>query len=124
MIDLTEALRAHVNELPVNRGLLLITVPHTTCGLTVNEHADPDVASDLLKALDRMVPWEQGFSHGEGNAAAHMKASLLGCSVTLALSDHEVVLGRWQGLFLCEFDGPRTRTVRVELHASGGENLG
>jgi secondary thiamine-phosphate synthase enzyme len=88
-------------------------VPHTTAGITINENADPDVTADLQAALDRMVPWEAGYRHGEGNAAAHVKASLMGSSVRVLVDGGRLRLGTWQAIYLCEFDGPREREVWV-----------
>ena len=94
-------------------GVVTVFIPHTTCGVTINENADPDVVTDMLAALARMVPWEAGYRHGEGNAAAHVKASLMGFSAQVAVADGKLQLGTWQGIFLCEFDGPRVREVKV-----------
>jgi len=96
-------------------GALLVYVPHTTAGVCVNEGADPDVAGDLGRFLDRLVPWESDYRHSEGNAAAHLKASLVGTSVTIPVQDSKLSLGRWQEIFFCEFDGPRTRTVELRF---------
>lgn len=93
-------------------GCCLVFVPHTTAGVTINENADPDVVSDMLAALAAMVP-ELAYRHAEGNSPAHIKASLLGASVTVPVARRELVLGTWQGLYLCEFDGPRKRNVIV-----------
>ena len=88
-------------------------VPHTTAGVTINENADPDVVRDLTTALDRLVPWRGDYRHGEGNSAAHIKASLMGSSVRVLVSAGRLQLGTWQGVFFCEFDGPRQRTVWI-----------
>ena len=94
-------------------GVVTVFIPHTTCGVTINENADPDVVIDMLAALERMVPWEAGYRHGEGNSAAHVKASLMGFSVQVPVADGRLQLGTWQGIYLCEFDGPRVREVRI-----------
>jgi len=94
-------------------GVATVFVPHTTAGVTINENADPDVAADLEKAMERLVPQEAGYAHAEGNSAAHLRASLMGSSVSVPVVDGRPHLGTWQGVFLCEFDGPRTRTVWV-----------
>lgn len=95
-------------------GCVTVFVPHTTCGVTINENADPDVTADMAGALDRMVPWDDPrYRHGEGNSAAHVKASLMGSSVRVLVENGRLRLGTWQAIYLCEFDGPRTRTVWV-----------
>jgi secondary thiamine-phosphate synthase enzyme len=98
----------------VERGVLYVFVPHTTAGVTINENADPTVLHDLEQDLARLIPARQAYyHHREGNSASHLKASLIGSSVILLVQGGELVLGRWQGVYLCEFDGPRTRTVFV-----------
>jgi secondary thiamine-phosphate synthase enzyme len=92
-------------------------VPHTTAGITINENADPDVVHDFLAQLDRMVPWNQPFyQHAEGNSAAHVKASMMGSSCTVLIEEGNLCLGTWQGIWFCEFDGPRTRKVWLQIH--------
>ena len=96
--------------------MVTIYVPHTTAGVTINENADPDVIHDILTALDDAVPWRASFyQHGEGNSAAHVKSSLVGCSLTLPLIDGRMPLGTWQGIYFCEFDGPRGRKCSVTV---------
>lgn len=111
MVDLTEELRRVLAENEMREGRVTVYVPHTTAGVTINEHADPAVAGDILEFLDDLVPWERGWRHGEGNAAAHVKASLMGSSVTIDVEEGSPRLGTWQGVFFCEFDGPRKRNV-------------
>ena len=113
MIEVTGEVRALVEEAGVGRGKVTVFAPHTTAGVTVNEHADPAVAADILAHLEKMVPWDGRWRHGEGNAAAHVKASLVGSSATLPVEKGRLQLGTWQGVFFCEFDGPRTRKLRV-----------
>lgn len=120
MLDITQAVSKAVREAGIREGVVLVYVPHTTAGVTINESADPDVASDILDALERMVPWNAGWRHSEGNAAAHVKASLMGSSVRVAVEGGNLVLGTWQGIFLCEFDGPRTRKVLLKLNGKEG----
>ena len=115
MIDITGRVAALVRESGIKQGLCHAFVPHTTAAVTINENADPDVPRDILTALDRIVPLSEGYGHAEGNSAAHIKASLFGSSQTLLIDDGALVLGTWQSLFLCEFDGPRTRKVLVKL---------
>jgi secondary thiamine-phosphate synthase enzyme len=114
LVDITGRLQRVLEESGISDGLCCIYVPHTTCGLTINEHADPDVADDLLLALDRMVP-VAGFKHREGNSPAHVKTSLVGTALTIMVADYKLCLGTWQGVFLCEFDGPRERKVWIKL---------
>ena len=119
MIDITPSVAAAIAESGVSDGLVHVYVPHTTAGVTINENADPDVIHDVLAALDDAVPWRQGFyRHGEGNSAAHVKSSIVGCSATVPISGGKMALGTWQGVFLCEFDGPRTRKVIVTVVGS------
>ena len=115
MVEVTPQLRRAVEDAGLDAGRVVAYVPHTTAGITINENADPDVAHDMLAQLDAMVPWSQPFyRHGEGNAAAHVKASLMGSSVTLLVEAGQLVLGTWQGVYLCEFDGPRTRRLLID----------
>jgi secondary thiamine-phosphate synthase enzyme len=119
MVEITDRVRTAVRASGVRQGLCVVYCPHTTAAVTINENADPDVAHDLLLWYSRTVPQEQpGFRHGEGNSDSHIKASLVGPSVTLIVADGAPVLGRWQGVFFCEFDGPRTRTVQVQVVGS------
>jgi secondary thiamine-phosphate synthase enzyme len=97
------------------QGLCMVYVPHTTAAVTINESADPAVASDMLAVLNRIVPWEAGYRHMEGNSPAHVKSTMVGASELLAVENGRLQLGTWQGIFLCEFDGPRTRKVDVRL---------
>jgi len=114
MVDLTHQLRHAVSDSGLEQGYVIAYVPHTTAGITINENADPDVVHDMLTQLDRMVPWSQPFyKHGEGNSAAHVKASMMGSSVTVLVEDGALVLGTWQGVWFCEFDGPRRRELIV-----------
>jgi secondary thiamine-phosphate synthase enzyme len=116
LVDITPQVRAALGS--ANGAAALVYVPHTTAGLTINEHADPMVARDFEMALERIVPEGWGWRHleeGEENAPSHPRASLMGPHVVVPLRDGELALGTWQGIFLCEFDGPRTRTVYVSV---------
>jgi len=113
MVDITSEVQAAVLELGVENGAVLIWVPHTTAAVTINEGADPDVRRDMLMELDKMVPWEDGYRHAEGNSAAHIKSSLIGCDQIVPVRDGRLDLGTWQAVWLCEFDGPRNRRVRI-----------
>ena len=114
-VDITADISSLVKEGDIHSGLCHVFVTHTTAGVTINEDADPDVVTDIIAALDRMVPWNGPYRHAEGNSAAHIKASIMGSSVTIPVMDGKLVLGTWQGVYFCEFDGPRTRTVIVTL---------
>jgi secondary thiamine-phosphate synthase enzyme len=115
LINITPELANIAKASGIRQGALLVLVPHTTAGITINENADPDVCADLIDELERLVPRRGTFRHGEGNADAHVKASLMGSSVLVPVKQGKLVLGTWQGVFFCEFDGPRHRTVVAEL---------
>jgi secondary thiamine-phosphate synthase enzyme len=118
LVDVTAEVRAAVRASGVRDGLCVVFVPHTTAGVTVQENADPDVQRDLLLALSHAVPDAlpgAGYRHGEGNSPAHVKASLMGSSATVLVEGGDLLLGTWQGIYLCEFDGPRTRRVQVKV---------
>ena len=118
-VDITDRLQRVVDESGVKEGICIVAIPHTTAGITVNENADPDVVADMIFALERAVPWESpDYKHGEGNTAAHVKSSMVGHDTTLLVTGGKVQLGTWQGVFLCEFDGPRTRKVWVAVRAA------
>lgn len=120
LVDVTGELRAAVRRSGVTDGIAVAFVQHTTAGLTVQENADPDVRADLLLALENAVPARPArgaYRHAEGNSDAHVKASLVGSSVTVPVQRGELLLGIWQGVFLCEFDGPRARTVQLQVIA-------
>jgi secondary thiamine-phosphate synthase enzyme len=114
-IDITELVQERVTEAGVGDGLCTVYVAHTTAGVFINENADPDVLHDLLATLDHLVPWERNYRHAEGNAAAHIKASLIGTSQSVPVRANRLELGRWQGIFFADFDGPRERQVRVTV---------
>lgn len=114
-IDITGIVKQTVLESGAVNGLCFVFVPHTTAGITINENADPSVKSDILMALGNSVPENLPYRHAEGNSAAHVKAALVGSSVCLAFENNEPVLGTWQGIFFCEFDGPRSRRVFVQI---------
>jgi secondary thiamine-phosphate synthase enzyme len=118
MLDISGEIRKVLKESGVTSGVLDVFVPHTTAGVTINENADPAVRKDILSALDRLAPLQAGYAHAEGNAHAHIKASLAGSSVRAFVETGQLMLGTWQGIFLCEFDGPRTRNVLVRITAA------
>ncbi|NLM26508.1 MAG: YjbQ family protein [Firmicutes bacterium] len=116
LIPITSEIRRIVRQSQVKEGICVVFCPHTTAGLTINENADPDVAKDLVYLLEKIVPAnDPNYRHLEGNTAAHMQASLLGSSVHLIISDGELKLGTWQGVYFAEFDGPRIRKVYVQI---------
>lgn len=116
MLEVTDRITSLVTEAGIQSGRVSVFVPHTTAGITINENADPDVVHDMLRQLDVMVPWKQPFyQHGEGNSASHVKASMMGSSVMVFIEKGRLMLGRWQGIWFCEFDGPRTREVWVKV---------
>ncbi len=112
-VDVTPLVAEAVGELALVDGAVLVFNPHTTAGLTINEGADPDVVHDMLAVLDGLVPWRAGYRHAEGNAAAHVKASLMGSSVMVPVKGGRLQLGTWQKIWFCEFDGPRRRRLWV-----------
>ena len=114
MIDITGEIRSILKKSGMREGVCHLFVPHTTAAVTINENADPDVPKDILAELDKIVPLHDAYRHMEGNSAAHIKASLFGSSETLLVDGGSLVLGTWQSVFFCEFDGPRTRKVLVE----------
>ncbi len=116
-IDITEKIKRFIKEENVKEGKLLLFVPHTTAAVTINENADPDVKKDMIQALKRMVPEHEYYAHGEGNSPAHVKASLVGMSETIIIHQGEPVLGTWQGVYFCEFDGPRTRKLVLRMES-------
>jgi len=115
VLDITDRVQQVVNESAVQTGLCSVFVAHTTAGVFLNENADPEVMEDFLATLDRLVPWENDYRHAEGNAAAHIKATLIGTGQTVPVRDGKLALGRWQGIYFAEFDGPRERRVEVTV---------
>ena len=114
-IDITRQVEQAVQG--VREGVVTVFVPHTTAAVTINENADPSVVSDILGKLAQLVPEQDNYSHAEGNSDAHIKSSLLGSSLTVIVKDGKLMLGTWQGIYLCEFDGPRTRRVIISLQS-------
>ena len=114
-IDVTREVERALAAGDVKDGFCFLYVPHTTAGITINESADPSVQSDILMILNQMVPWQAGYGHLEGNSPAHIKSSLIGASEWVAVENGRLGLGTWQGIFFCEFDGPRNRTLQIKL---------
>lgn len=119
MVEITSQIQDLVSKSGIKSGVCHIFVPHTTAGLTINENADPDVVDDILKEMDRIVPFDDGYKHSEGNSAAHIKASMFGFSQQVIVEKSKLMLGRWQGIYFCEFDGPRNREVYIKVVFSG-----
>lgn len=117
MVDVTDLVARKVQESGVKSGVCVVYIPHTTAGITVNEGADPAVMEDFLSTLERLIPWKGNYSHSEGNAAAHIKAILVGGSAYIIIENGRLILGTWERIFLCEFDGPRTRKIRIKILA-------
>lgn len=113
--DITAMVKRIAADSGIQDGLVTVYCPHTTAAITINEAADPAVVKDMIKELDEIVPLRHGYSHGEGNSAAHIKSSMIGCSETVILTDGRLLLGTWQGIYFCEFDGPRQRKVHVSV---------
>ena len=115
-IDITRQVESIVFRSGVRKGICVVYVPHTTAGVTINENADPTVRKDIISSLEKLVPWRESFyEHAEGNSAAHIKSSLMGCNQTVIVQEGKLLLGTWQGIYFCEFDGPRTRKVYVKV---------
>jgi secondary thiamine-phosphate synthase enzyme len=114
LVDITSQIASAVRESGVTDGIVTVFVPHTTAGITINENADPSVVRDTLSTLSRLVPVDAGYTHGEGNSDAHIKASMMGFSVQVIVENGRLELGTWQGIYFCEFDGPRNRKVWVK----------
>jgi secondary thiamine-phosphate synthase enzyme len=120
-IDITRSVQEAIQKLGMKDGICFVFVPHTTAAITINENADPSVSRDIVMELDKIVPFQDRYQHLEGNSAAHIKASLLGPSQTLFVESGKLVLGTWQGVFFCEFDGPRSRKVYVKAMKTEGK---
>ena len=117
MIDITTDIQRQVTKSGIKDGLVMVTIPHTTAGVTINEGADPAVRADIIDTINEIVPWKRVYGHAEGNSPAHIKTSLMGSSELIMLENGRLQLGQWQAVFLCEFDGPRTRRVRLKILA-------
>jgi len=115
LIDITSGVQDMVRAAGIGNGFCLLYVPHTTAAVTVNESVDPSVKADILMILNKIVPWEAGYGHLEGNSPAHVKATIVGPSELIPIENDRLALGTWQGIFFCEFDGPRTRKIHVKV---------
>ncbi len=114
LIDITDEVRSYIGKIGLQNGLIILYVPHTTAAVTINENADPDVARDILYKLNKEIPQRDNYHHGEGNSDAHIKSSLVGASEHVIVSEGKPMLGTWQGIYFCEFDGPRTRKLFIK----------
>ena len=114
-IDITSQIQEAAKKQDIDSGLCFVFVPHTTAAVTINENADPAVPSDMLNVLNTIIPWDLDYKHLEGNSAAHVKSSLVGASELIAIENGQLDLGTWQGVYFCEFDGPRTRHVSIKF---------
>ena len=115
MLDVTAQIQKGVTDSGVRDGICTVFVPHTTAAVTINENADPDVVRDFTTEINKIVPWEDGYHHMEGNSAAHLKSSMIGFSEQVIIEDGRLVLGVWQGIYFCEYDGPRNRKLMVKI---------
>ncbi len=115
LVDITSDINRLVQKSGIDQGLCMLYVPHTTAAVTINESADPSVKSDMLMIMNQIIPWEANYRHLEGNSAAHIKTTLVGSSELIAIENQQLVLGTWQGVFFCEFDGPRNRKLHVKI---------
>jgi len=115
ILDITAQVQKVVGESGIAEGLCCVFVPHTTAGVTINENADPSVKQDIVMELNKVIPFNDNYSHLEGNSAAHIKASIIGSSVNIPVKNNNLLLGTWQGICFCEFDGPRTRKFYVKI---------
>ncbi len=115
MVDVTAQVASELNASGVRSGMCYVYVPHTTAGVTINENADPDVVTDILNGLERLVPLKGNYRHAEGNSDAHIKASLMGFTISVPVVDGRLALGTWQGIYFCEFDGPRRRKMLIGI---------
>jgi secondary thiamine-phosphate synthase enzyme len=114
-INITSIVKEQVSKSGVKDGIAIVFIPHTTAGITINENADPDVISDILRTFNKLFPVKGEYDHCEGNSHAHIKASLMGSSSTVIIENGELKLGTWQGIYFCEFDGPRNRKVYIKI---------
>ena len=113
-INIDSYILSYISKKDIKNGILSIFIPHTTAGITINENADPDVKTDIDKILKNFIPWENNYEHIEGNSAAHVKASLMGNSAQIFVENSKIILGTWQSVYFCEFDGPRKRTFWIK----------
>ena len=116
-LDITRQIQTVVSDHHIQNGLCQIFIPHTTAGITINENADPSVRHDMIMELNKVIPFDDNYHHMEGNSAAHIKSSLMGVSLSVIIDQGRLILGTWQGIYFCEFDGPRHRRVHIKVTA-------
>lgn len=115
MQEITDRVQEAVSDSGIENGICMLFVPHTTAAVTINENADPDVVRDFIMELDKIVPWDDGYHHFEGNSAAHLKACIIGFSEYIIVENGRLQLGTWQGIYFCEYDGPRSRKLKIKI---------
>jgi secondary thiamine-phosphate synthase enzyme len=115
LIDITDKIQNVLSESNIQSGICQVFIPHTTAGITINENADPSVKRDILNELNKVIPFDDNYHHSEGNSAAHIKSSVTGVSLSLLVENNRLQLGTWQGIYFCEFDGPRSRKIWVKI---------
>ena len=115
MQEITDRVQEAVSDSCIENGIRMLFVPHTTAAVTINENADPDVVRDFIMELDKIIPWDDGYHHFEGNSAAHLKASIIGFSEHIIVENGCLQLGTWQGIYFCEYDGPRSRQLKIKI---------
>ena len=115
MQEITDRVQEAVSDSGIENGICMLFVPHTTAAVTINENADPDVVRDFIMELDKIVPWDDGYHHIEGNSAAHLKSSIIGFSEHIIVENGRLQLGTWQGIYFCEYDGPRSRKLKIKI---------
>ena len=115
LVDITKKVKKLVEDQSIKSGILVINIPHTTAGVTINENADPSVKEDIVNELNKVIPFNDNYNHLEGNSAAHIKSSIIGSDQTIIIENGKLQLGRWQGIFFCEFDGPRNRKMNFKI---------
>ena len=118
LLDITGQINALIQKTGVRDGICFLQVPHTTAGITINENADPDVSHDILELTSRLIPENDDYAHLEGNSDSHIKSSLFGTTLNLIINDGKLLVGRWQCVYFCEFDGPRSRTLHIKIISS------
>ena len=114
-VDITSKIQSAVKKTGVDSGLVMIHIPHTTAAVTINENADPDVTADIKKEINKVIPFDDNYAHLEGNSAAHIKSSLFGVDQSIIVKNKKLLLGTWQGIYFCEFDGPRSRNIYLKI---------
>ncbi len=119
LLDITDEIQHVLSESKIQTGLCQVFIPHTTAGITINENADPSVKRDILKELNKVIPFDDSYHHSEGNSAAHIKSSIIGVSLSLLVENNRLQLGTWQGIYFCEFDGPRSRKIWIKILKDG-----